>query len=128
MLDFEAALARAEAAVGVIPAGAPAAIVAACDAGLYDLAALAAAIANTGNPAIPMVKQLTARVTKADPEAARFVHWGATSPDAMDTGLVLQLRQALGGIAAVLDLLSGVLAPLGADPHASPTAAPPCLT
>src|SRR3546814_7694340 len=57
MLDFEAALARAEAAVGVIPAGAPAAIVAACDAGLYDLAALAAAIANTGNPAIPMVKQ-----------------------------------------------------------------------
>src|SRR3546814_13203350 len=74
MLDFEAALARAEAAVGVIPAGAPAAIVAACDAGLYDLAALAAAIANTGNPAIPMVKQLTARVTKADPEAARFVH------------------------------------------------------
>src|SRR3546814_14463695 len=87
MLDFEAALARAEAAVGVIPAGAPAAIVAACDAGLYDLAALAAAIANTGNPAIPMVKQLTARVTKADPEAARFVHWGATSQDAMDTGL-----------------------------------------
>ncbi|MFC3676556.1 3-carboxy-cis,cis-muconate cycloisomerase [Ferrovibrio xuzhouensis] len=114
MLDFEAALARAEAAVGVIPAAAPAAITAACDAGLYDLAALSAAIANTGNPAIPMVKQLTARVAKADPEAARFVHWGATSQDAMDTGLVLQLRQALGGIEADLSRLSAALAKLAA--------------
>ena len=112
MLDFEAALARAEAAVGMIPATAPAAIVAACDAGLYDLAAQAAAIANTGNPAIPMVKHLTARVAKADAEAARFVHWGATSQDAMDTGLVLQLRAALAGIEADLDRLSAALAGL----------------
>lgn len=120
MLDFEAALARAEAAVGVIPAAAPAAIVAACDAGLYDLAALSAAIANTGNPAIPMVKQLTARVAKADPEAARFVHWGATSQDAMDTGLVLQLRAALGGIEADLDRLSAALAQLAAAHRDTP--------
>jgi 3-carboxy-cis,cis-muconate cycloisomerase len=112
MLDFEAALARAEAKVGVIPAGAPAAIVAACDAGLYDLAALATATANAGNPAIPMVKQLTARVAKADAEAARFVHWGATSQDVMDTGLVLQLRAAFAGIEADLARLSGALAKL----------------
>ena len=45
-----------------------------------------------GNVAIPMVKALTALVAKSDPEAAAFVHWGATSQDAMDTGLVLQLR------------------------------------
>ncbi len=45
-----------------------------------------------GNLAIPLVKQLTARVKARDPNAARYVHWGATSQDAIDTGLVLQLR------------------------------------
>jgi adenylosuccinate lyase len=48
-----------------------------------------------GNLAIPLVKQLTAQVKARDPEAARYVHWGATSQDAIDTGLVLQLRGAL---------------------------------
>ena len=56
---------------------------------------LARSVALAGNSAIPMVKELTALVSRSDSEAGRFVHWGATSQDAMDTGLVLQLREAL---------------------------------
>ena len=93
MLDFEAALARAEARCGVIPAAAASAIAAKCKVELIDANALATATATSLNPAIPLVKQLTALVAKDDPEAARFVHWGATSQDANDTGLVLQIRQ-----------------------------------
>ena len=95
MLDFEAALARAEARCGIIPATAAPAIVSKCKTDLIDANALATATALSLNPAIPLVKQLTALVAKDDPEAARFVHWGATSQDANDTGLVLQIRQAL---------------------------------
>jgi 3-carboxy-cis,cis-muconate cycloisomerase len=95
MLDFEASLARAEARCGVIPAAAAPAIASKCKADLIDANALAARTALSLNPAIPLVKQLTALVAKDDPEAARFVHWGATSQDANDTGLVLQIRQAL---------------------------------
>ncbi|BBQ83728.1 3-carboxy-cis,cis-muconate cycloisomerase [Klebsiella sp. WP7-S18-CRE-02] len=95
MLDFEAALATAQAQCGVIPESAVAPIAAMCRAQLLDLPELASAAANAGNLAIPLVKQLTLRVKAQDPEAARYVHWGATSQDAIDTGLVLQLRGAL---------------------------------
>ena len=81
MLDFEAALARAEAATGVIPASAPGPIANACRAESFDLAALAEAATRSGNLAIPLVKALTASVAKADADAARYVHWGATSQD-----------------------------------------------
>jgi 3-carboxy-cis,cis-muconate cycloisomerase len=89
MLDFEAALARAEVKCGMIPAVAAEAIASKCRADLIDVAALSAATALSLNPAIPMVKQLTALVAKDDDEAARFVHWGATSQDVNDTGLIL---------------------------------------
>jgi 3-carboxy-cis,cis-muconate cycloisomerase len=112
MLDFEAALARAEARVGVIPANAAAAIEAQCTAGHFDIPALARATADAGNPAIPLIKALTSLVARNDPEAARFVHWGATSQDAMDTGLVLQLRAAVDLVAGQLQRLSTALATL----------------
>jgi 3-carboxy-cis,cis-muconate cycloisomerase len=105
MLDFEAALARAEARCGVIPAAAAPVIASKCKAELIDVNALAAATAASLNPAIPLVKQLTALVAKDDPEAARFVHWGATSQDANDTGLVLQMRQAFDIMEADLAVL-----------------------
>jgi 3-carboxy-cis,cis-muconate cycloisomerase len=111
-LDFEAALARAEAKLGVIPAAAAAPIAAQCDAALYDIADLAEGVTRGGNSAIPLVKALTAKVAAKDKEAAGFVHWGATSQDAMDTGLVLQLRTALGLIEADLKNLSDALAVL----------------
>lgn len=95
MLDFEAALARAEARVGLIPSSAVAPIAAACDSGLYDFAALGEAIATAGNSAIPLVKALGKQIASSDAEAERYVHLGATSQDVMDSGLVLQLRQAL---------------------------------
>jgi 3-carboxy-cis,cis-muconate cycloisomerase len=105
MLDFEAALAQAEARCGVIPAAAAQAIASKCKADLIDADALATATAASLNPAIPLVKQLTALVAKDDPEAARFVHWGATSQDANDTGLVLQMRQGLDILEADLATL-----------------------
>ncbi|MBV2131637.1 3-carboxy-cis,cis-muconate cycloisomerase [Pseudomonas sp. MAP12] len=95
MLDFEAALARAEAAVGLIPASAVAPIAAACRAEAYDVEALAIAIASAGNSAIPLVKALGRQIAAVDAEAERYVHLGATSQDAMDSGLVLQLRAAV---------------------------------
>jgi len=112
MLDFEAALARAEAGCGVIPDAAAPAIASKCRADLIDANALATAAAASLNPAIPLVKQLTALVAKGDPEAARFVHWGATSQDANDTGLVLQIGQALDILEADLAALCGGLSEL----------------
>jgi 3-carboxy-cis,cis-muconate cycloisomerase len=122
MLDFEAALARAEARAGVIPASAAVAITATCRAELFDMDSLGRACARAGNPAIPMIEQLTALVGKDDDEAMRFVHWGATSQDAIDTGFTLQLQTALGRIEAEIEILSGILAEL-ARKHRATTVA-----
>src|SRR6185312_3910175 len=103
MLDVEAALARAEAAVGVIPASAASPIAAAARADLYDIAALGEAAAAAGNVAIPIVKVLTAEVAKTDKAAAGFVHWGATSQDIIDTALMLELSAAIDALVADLD-------------------------
>ncbi len=110
MLDFEAALARAEARTEVIPATAVDAIEAACHAEHYDLCALAEAVATAGNSAIPLVKALGRQVATNDPDAEKYVHLGATSQDAMDTGLVLQLRQALALLETDLRRLGDALA------------------
>src|SRR5271170_1100541 len=112
MLDFEAALARAEARAGFIPASSAPAIESKCRAELYDMTVLARSAASAGNLAIPLVKQLTLLVGKKEKEAARYVHWGATSQDTIDTGRVLQLRQALALISSELDLFAVVLGEL----------------
>jgi 3-carboxy-cis,cis-muconate cycloisomerase len=103
MLDFEAALARAEAAVGVIPDAAAGPIGAACRAESFDSAALAEAAVGSGNLAIPLVKALTAEVAQADKEAARYVHWGATSQDVIDTATMLTLRAGIDALLTELD-------------------------
>src|SRR5258708_23737017 len=103
MLDFEAALARAEAATGVIPASAVAPIEKACKAGMFDIAALAEAATRSGNLAIPLVKALTAEVAKADAAAAGYVHWGATSQDVIDTATMLTLRAAIDALLVDID-------------------------
>ncbi len=92
MLDFEAALAGAEAEVGLIPATCVAPIASACDASLYDLAEIGQAAALAGNVAIPLVKALTAKVNE---KARGYVHWGATSQDVIDTGFVLSAKRAV---------------------------------
>jgi 3-carboxy-cis,cis-muconate cycloisomerase len=103
MLDFEAALARAEAANGVIPASAADAITKACKASSFDLGALAEAATRSGNLAIPLVKALTAEVAKADADAARYVHWGATSQDVIDTATMLTLRATIDALLGDID-------------------------
>jgi 3-carboxy-cis,cis-muconate cycloisomerase len=103
MLDFEAALARAEAATGVIPARAATPIANACKAGAFDLSALAEAATRSGNLAIPLVKALTADVARADADAARYVHWGATSQDVIDTAAMLTLRAAIEALLPDID-------------------------
>ena len=103
MLDFEAALARAEAALGVISATGAATISEACDATLFDIAALVEAQAPSGNIASAMVQALTQVVAARDPAAANVVHWGATSQDVIDTALVLELRAAIDALLTDLD-------------------------
>jgi 3-carboxy-cis,cis-muconate cycloisomerase len=103
MLDFEAALARAEAATGVIPEGAVSPIARACKASSFDLAALAEAATRSGNLAIPLVKALTLEVAGIDVNAARYVHWGATSQDVIDTAVMLTLRAAIDALLPDLD-------------------------
>ena len=122
MLDVEAALARAEARVGLIPASAVAPIENACRADLYDFAALGEAIATAGNSAIPLVKALGKQIAATDAEAERYVHLGATSQDVMDTGLVLQLRQALDLIESDLAQLADSLAAQAQRHAATPMA------
>jgi len=112
MLDVEAALARALAAKGVIPISAVDPWVRCCQADQIDIPSLVIAAKDAGNIAIPMVKQLTVAVATMDADAARYVHWGATSQDVIDTGRVLQLREAINIItqelAALIDTLAGM--------------------
>ena len=103
MLDFEAALARAEAAAGVIPVTAAGPIASACKAESFELEALAEAATRSGNLAIPLVKALTANVAKADADAARYVHWGATSQDVIDTASMLTLRAGIDALLGDID-------------------------
>jgi 3-carboxy-cis,cis-muconate cycloisomerase len=93
MLEFEAALARAEAGAGVIPPAAAEAITETTRAIGFDPAELAQQALRAGTPAIPLVRMLTQHVRARDREAAGFVHWGATSQDVVDTALVLLLKQ-----------------------------------
>jgi 3-carboxy-cis,cis-muconate cycloisomerase len=112
MLDVEAALARAEARCGIISNAAAEAIASHCRADLFDIPALSAASTRSGNAAIPLVAQLTRLVSAASSEAAGGVHWGATSQDIIDTGLVLQLRELLALMEETLVQLSDILAAL----------------
>ncbi|MCD5993578.1 3-carboxy-cis,cis-muconate cycloisomerase [Pseudomonas sp. CDFA 602] len=110
MLDFEAALARAEARVGLIPQSVVADIEAGCRAELFDFDELAIAIGSAGNSAIPLVKALGKQIAARNTEAERYVHMGATSQDVMDSGLVLQVRRAIGLLDGDLALLGTALA------------------
>jgi len=102
MLVFEAALARAEAHVGILPQAAAASIEARCKVELFDVVALYQQAALAGTPAIPLVRMLTALV---EGDAQKFVHWGATSQDAIDTALMLQMRDGLDLLLAGLSTL-----------------------
>src|SRR6266568_7991173 len=104
MLVFETALARAEARARIIPQEVATVIAANCREELFDVAALYREAAVAGTPAIPLVRMLTARI---EGDAQKFVHWGGTSQDAIDTALMLQMRD---GLDLLLESLLGVCA------------------
>jgi 3-carboxy-cis,cis-muconate cycloisomerase len=105
MLDFEVALARAEARIGIVPKSAADRIAAAANASEFDFGALSRGMFRAGTPGIPLVKTLTEKVSAAAPEAAGWVHWGATSQDVADTALLLLLKRAQTVIAGDIDRL-----------------------
>jgi 3-carboxy-cis,cis-muconate cycloisomerase len=80
-----------------------------CRVELIDLPALAQAMPSAGNLAIPLLKQLNSVVARNSPQASRYVHFGATSQDALDTGLVLQLRSAILALHSDLDAIVAAL-------------------
>jgi 3-carboxy-cis,cis-muconate cycloisomerase len=106
MLEFEAGLALAEQEAAIVPEAAAVAIAAACEAGVADPAGLLVAGWEAGTPVMPLLAEVRARL---DPEAGQWLHHGATSQDAIDTGLMLQVSGALDILA---DGLSGVAAAL----------------
>jgi 3-carboxy-cis,cis-muconate cycloisomerase len=104
MLDFEAALVRAEAAVGVVSATAVTEIAEACKAERYNINLLVEAAIPTGNFATAVVTALTNEVARKNPQAAGYVHWGATSQDVIDTALALELRAAMDALLVDLEV------------------------
>ncbi len=112
-VDVETALARAEAALSLIPADAAIRITASADASTLDREALRAETALVGYPVLPLVRQLAAQCG----EAGRYLHWGATTQDIMDSATMLQCRDAVALIGSQLDDVRAVLADL-ASRHA----------
>ncbi len=115
MLAFERGLAEAGVELGLVPERALPAIRAACDPDLYDPRVIGREARDGANPAIPLVAAVRARVRARDPDAARFVHLGATSQDVIDTALTLRARDALEALLAELDGLVAALAERAAE-------------
>ncbi|MBV9813882.1 MAG: adenylosuccinate lyase family protein [Acetobacteraceae bacterium] len=105
MLDVEAALARVQSRLGIIPEGAGAAITAAARIEHLDTHELARSVRDSGYPVVGVTKGLS----RAAGEAGGFVHWGATTQDIMDSATALQLRDALALLRADIVRLIGVL-------------------
>ncbi|MDQ8730764.1 adenylosuccinate lyase family protein [Bradyrhizobium sp. LHD-71] len=107
-LAVEAALARAEGAVGVIPAQAAQAISSAAAAMTIDFARLRHETEIVGYPIVGVVNQLA----EAAGDAGGYVHWGATTQDIMDTATILQTREALDLVARDLLEVQSILVSL----------------
>ncbi|TBL32719.1 MULTISPECIES: adenylosuccinate lyase [unclassified Micromonospora] len=119
-LDVEAALARAQAGLGVIPSAAAQAITDAARLDRLDTAVLAADAADTVHPLVPLVRALTAA---CQGDAGRYVHLGATTQDVMDTGFVLRARAGLDIVSRQVDELVRILRRLALRHRATPMAA-----
>ncbi|MDI2130929.1 3-carboxy-cis,cis-muconate cycloisomerase [Yinghuangia seranimata] len=114
MLEAEAALARAQARLGVVPKAAAETITAVAGGGELDLRAVALAARETANPVVALVRALTEAVAAQDPVAAEYVHRGSTSQDVFDTGAMLVARRALALIRADLGRTAEALGVLAA--------------
>jgi 3-carboxy-cis,cis-muconate cycloisomerase len=123
MLDFEAALARAQAAEGVIPVDAGSAIAASCQADKFDVEAIIGASGRAGSLAIPLVAKLTEAVAQRNPEASGYVHWGSTSQDVIDSAMMLTSRRALALLDRDLSTLVSALLALAENDGNAPVLA-----
>ena len=116
--EIEVALARAEARCGVIPAEAAEEIAKRTDVAALDFELLRRETDIVGYPILPLVHQMTRQCG----EAGRYVHWGATTQDIMDTAVVLQLRDGLAIIEADIAALRGILADMSTRYRDTPMA------
>ncbi|WP_395607845.1 adenylosuccinate lyase family protein [Pseudomonas sp. B22129] len=117
-IEVEVALARAEARCGVIPAEAAEQIAALSTYAALDLALMQHETEIVGYPILPLVEQLS----KICGDAGRYVHWGATTQDIMDTAVVLQVRAALAIVERDIQTVRGLLAGLAARYRDTPMA------
>ncbi|WP_078890527.1 3-carboxy-cis,cis-muconate cycloisomerase [Streptomyces maremycinicus] len=115
MLDAEAALSRAQARLGTVPAGAARVITASARAEDLDLLSLARQARESANPVVALVREFTALVAARDPQAAAFVHRGSTSQDILDTASILVAHRTLRLIRADLARVEQALAALAAE-------------
>ncbi|WP_372455041.1 3-carboxy-cis,cis-muconate cycloisomerase [Streptomyces buecherae] len=122
MLDAEAAVTRAQAAVGLAPPEAAATVTAVARADRFDLASLADRARAGGNPVIPLVADLTQAVADAHAEHAAYVHRGPTSQDIMDTACMLVTAASLDLIAADLGRAADAFGALAARHRDTPLA------
>lgn len=117
LLDAEAALTRAQEALGLAPQGAGAVVTSAADDGEFDVRSLAGRARGGGNPVIPLVADLTTAVGE---EYGPYVHRGATSQDIMDTATMLVAVRTLDLLLADLDRVQRALARLAAAHRDTP--------
>ena len=120
LLDFESALAAAESEAGIVPAEAASEIAAACDAGGFDLEALGTAARPAATPVVPVVATLRERLSE---EAAGYLHWGATSQDAIDTASMLVARRTVPRIEDELEGVAAACAGLAEEHRETPMVA-----
>jgi 3-carboxy-cis,cis-muconate cycloisomerase len=95
MLRFEAALARAQSAEGLIPESAAHSIVGSCKVELFDVAKIVRESGRAGSVAIPLVKALREAVGLFNADAVPYVHFGSTSQDVIDSAMALVTREAV---------------------------------
>jgi 3-carboxy-cis,cis-muconate cycloisomerase len=117
-IEVEVALARAEAACGVIPAEAAEVIAREARLDRIDFERLGLETELVGFPIVPLLHQLVEMVG----EAGRHIHWGATTQDIMDTAAVLQVRAALNIVEADLRELRSILADIACRYRDTPMA------
>ena len=120
MLRFEAALARAQAAEGLIPDSAAHSIVGSCKVELFDVAKIVRESGRAGSVAIPLVKALREAVGLFNAEAAPFVHFGSTSQDVIDSAMSLVTREAVALIETDLAKAAEALMQLAVQHAATP--------
>jgi 3-carboxy-cis,cis-muconate cycloisomerase len=120
MLAFEAALAEAEAAEGMVPASSAEAITAACRTVTFDVDALVAEAKRNATLVVPFVNALKAEVSKQSAGAAKHVHFGSTTQDVLDTASALCLKVCLDEADRSLEAAIRALARRAREHRATP--------